>query len=129
MTWSSDLFEPLERVFSKLDRPILIEDGIGMVLDNNKNNQHVFPILKADQGSYSFNPAGPVRTKTALYSGNQLTLVAGYQTTYNQRISLSGSLKMCGNDAMLANADPSKGGAIESSPNYVFCSELVEWNL
>jgi len=70
VTWSSDLFEPLERVFTKPERPILFEDGIGSLLDNNKNNQHVFPILRADKGSYSFNPNGPVRTKTALYSGN-----------------------------------------------------------
>ena len=62
-------------------------------------------------------------------SGQQLSLVAGYQTLYNQRIVISGSLKMCGNDAILANRDPSKGNTLESSPNYILCSELVEWNL
>lgn len=36
---------------------------------------------------------------------------------------------MCGNDAILANRDPSKGNTIESSPNYILCTELVEWNL
>ena len=36
---------------------------------------------------------------------------------------------MCGNDAMIANADPTKGSILESSPNFVFCTELVEWNL
>lgn len=36
---------------------------------------------------------------------------------------------MCSNAAMLANADPSKGSTLHSSPNYKFCTELVEWNL
>lgn len=70
VTWSSELFEPLERVFTKLDRPVLFEDGVGAILDNNQNNHHVFPILKADEASFSYNRAGPVRGKTALYSGN-----------------------------------------------------------
>jgi len=55
--------------------------------------------------------------------------VAGYQTRYNQRIVLSGSTKMCGNDAILANRDPKKGSTILSSPNFILCSEMVEWNL
>lgn len=38
VTWSSDLFKPLERVFSKLERPILFEDGVGSVIDTNENN-------------------------------------------------------------------------------------------
>lgn len=36
---------------------------------------------------------------------------------------------MCGNEAMLANRDPNKDFSIESSPNYVLCTEMVEWNL
>lgn len=72
------MFEPLERVFSKLERPVLFENGVGAVLDNNKNNQHVFPILRADEGSYSFNPAAAERHETGLVSGEHLTLVAGY---------------------------------------------------
>jgi len=36
---------------------------------------------------------------------------------------------MCSNEAMLANRDPAKGATIESSPNYVLCTEMVEWNL
>jgi hypothetical protein len=49
------MFEPLHRVFTPLDRPVLFEDGIGALLDTPKNNRHVFPILRADEGSYSFN--------------------------------------------------------------------------
>jgi len=32
------MFRPLEKVFTKLDRPVLFEDGVAMVLDSNKNN-------------------------------------------------------------------------------------------
>ena len=98
-------------------------------MDGEKNNQHVFPILRADQGAFSYNPSAPERKETGIISGNQLTLVAGYQTRYNQRIVLSGSTKMCGNDAILANRDPKKGSTILSSPNFILCSEMVEWNL
>jgi len=45
------MFEPLvgdKKVFSKLERPVLFEDGVGMILDSEINNQHVFPILRAD---------------------------------------------------------------------------------
>jgi hypothetical protein len=91
------LFEPLHRVFSKLERPVLFEDGVGAVLDSNKNNQHVFPILRGDVGSYSHNSKAAERHETGLVSGEHLTLVAGYQTRYNQRIVLSGSLQMCSN--------------------------------
>lgn len=35
-------------------------------------------------------------------------------------------MQMCSNEAMLAN---SADGTLQSSPNYIFCTELVEWNL
>lgn len=38
-------------------------------------------------------------------------------------------MKMCGNAAMMATRDPAEGNTIKSSPNYVLCSEMVEWNL
>lgn len=85
--------------------------------------------MRADQGAYSYNPSAPERKETGIVSGNQLTLVAGYQTRYNQRIVISGSTKMCSNDAILANRDPKKGETIESSPNFILCTEMVEWNL
>jgi oligosaccharyltransferase complex subunit beta len=132
VAWSSNLFKPLwedKPIFSELKRPVLFEDGVGAVLDNKDKNPHVFPILKADPGSYSYNPNAPKRAETGLFSGEQLTLVAGYQTQYNQRIVISGSTKMCSNEAMLANRDPEQGLSLESSPNYVLCTEMVEWNL
>lgn len=83
--WSTELFEPLDQskgsgsgVFTKPERPVLFEDGVGAVLDTPKNNQHVFPILRAAPGSYSYNPSAPERSQIGLVSGKQLTLVAGY---------------------------------------------------
>ena len=56
-------------------------------------------------------------------------MVAGYQTLYNLRVSFSGSLEMCSNEAIMATRNEAKGNSIQSSSNYVLCSELVEWTL
>ena len=50
VAWSSNLFEPLERVFTKPETPILFEDGVGSVIDSNQKNMHVFPILRGRPG-------------------------------------------------------------------------------
>lgn len=71
-SWSKNLFEPLvgnKNVFTKLDRPVLFEDGVGALLDSENNNQHVFPILRADKGAYSYNPGAPERKETGILSG------------------------------------------------------------
>lgn len=36
---------------------------------------------------------------------------------------------MCSNEAMLANRDPAKDMSLQSSSNYILCTEMVEWNL
>ena len=78
VAWSKSMFEPLTRVFSKPSKPILVEDGIGAVLDTKENNQHVFPILKGDVGVYSRNANQEGTTEYGMVSGSQLTIVAGY---------------------------------------------------
>jgi hypothetical protein len=73
VSWSKNMFEPLigdKNVFSKLERPVLFEDGVGSILDSETNNQHVFPILRADQGAYSYNPTAPERKETGIVSGS-----------------------------------------------------------
>jgi hypothetical protein len=110
--WSKNLFEPLERVFTKPERPILFEDGLGAVLDTNENNKHVFPILRGDHGVHSRHATHTGGKQNALVSGSQMTLVAGYQSTYNLRVVLAGSLKMCSNAAMMATRDPEQGNTI-----------------
>lgn len=81
VAWSKNMFKPLyedKQIFTTLKRPVLFPEGVGSVLDTPENNPHVFPILKADSSSYSFNPEAPNRAETGLVSGEQLTLVAGY---------------------------------------------------
>jgi hypothetical protein len=78
VAWSKNLFAPLNRLFTPLSRPVLFEDGVGMVLDSFTNNQHVFPILSGDAGTYSMNQAVQGSSSVSLTSGNQVTLVAGY---------------------------------------------------
>ena len=55
VAWSQDMFEPLERVFTKPEKPILFEDGVGSVIESKNKNMHVFPILRASPGCFSFN--------------------------------------------------------------------------
>lgn len=38
VAWTQTLFDPLSRVFSVPKRPILVEDGMGAVLDSIDNN-------------------------------------------------------------------------------------------
>lgn len=99
------------------------------MLDKKENNRHVFPILRGDLGVHSKNPQQEGEHGVGLVSGSQLTIVAGYQTQYNLRIVISGSLKMCSNAAFMATRDPDQGNTIKSSSNYVLCTEMVEWNL
>lgn len=61
VAWSQDMFEPLERVFTKPEKPILFEDGVGSVIESKNKNMHVFPILKACPGCFSFNKAADDR--------------------------------------------------------------------
>ena len=84
--------------------------------------------MKGDVGVHSRNPSQNSSTEYGLVSGSQLTLVSGYQTQYNLRIVVSGSLKMCSNAAFMATRDADSGD-IRSSSNYVLCTEMVEWNL
>ena len=49
-------------------------------------------------------------------SGEQLTLVAGYQTRYNSRAAIAGSMSMCSDATMLQN-----------EANMHFCKQLVSW--
>ena len=49
-------------------------------------------------------------------SGEQLILVAGYQTRYNNRATVAGSLDMCSDKVMA-----------ESEENRQFCRQLINW--
>jgi len=96
---SKNFFEPFlttsKGIFSQSEKPIAFNNGLGQVLDSS--NQYVFPILRAEQTTFSYNEENG---NTAKASGDGITLVSGYQTRNNQRVSISGSIGMCSNDNM-----------------------------
>lgn len=81
MIHSKNFFEPFKTtskgLFSQSDKPIAYS-GIGAVLDTQ--NQFVFPILRAEPSTFSFNGD---KSDVSKVSGEALTLVAGYQTRNN----------------------------------------------
>ncbi len=84
----------------------------------------MFPILRAEPTTFSFNQEKN-SGEFSKNSGEALTLVSGYQTRNNQRVSISGSLSMCSNDNFHLTIG-SEGG-LESSANFKFCQELYQW--
>lgn len=97
--YSRNFFEPFTTTSKDLfthSHPIAFS-GVGQVLDSS--NEFVFPILRAEQSTFSFNPeknGGDI----SKVSGEALTLVSGYQTRNNQRVAISGSLSMCSDDSV-----------------------------
>ena len=85
-------------VFDKFDNSSgVIFSGCGSYLD--QSNQFVFPILRAESTTVSVseeNEGEP--SKISNTSGEQLTLVAGYQTRYNNRAAIAGSIEMCSDE-------------------------------
>lgn len=82
----------------------------------------MFPILRAESTTMSVtnleSKDDVVIDKISLVSGEQLTLVAGYQSRYNNRATLSGSINMCSDDFI----------QLSNSANKKFCEELINWN-
>lgn len=102
-----------ESLFSKTKG--IVYEGIGLKL--NTKNQNVFPILKSSETDFSVNAGGIVNEAPVL--------VAGYQGLNNNRVTITGSTMMCSNVQIARTVtEPSH----TSSPNYVFCEELIEWN-
>ena len=98
---SQNIFQPLYEnanpIFNKLNDQsggVLVK-GIGSVLD--KSNRMVFPILRAESTTFSITDLEPTEETQPVsnVSGEQLTLVAGYQSRSNNRATFSGSMAMC----------------------------------
>ena len=83
--------------------------GIAHVVD--PKNQFVFPILRAEPSSYSYNHEKKSFSKV---SGEHLSLVSGYQTRKNNRVILTGSMEMC-SDKYFAMTEQSSGDVSTSS--------------
>ncbi len=99
MLYSRNLFEPFtsssKGIFSQPQSPIAFTGGVAQLID--PSNQYVFPILRAEQSTFSHNADKNTVAKT---SGSSIALVSGYQTRGNQRVAISGSLSLCSNDNM-----------------------------
>ena len=48
-TWSAQLSKPLERVFSKLDSPVLFSYGLGMVVQKSNENKRPCKLLLGER--------------------------------------------------------------------------------
>jgi Oligosaccharyltransferase 48 kDa subunit beta len=79
--YSKNFFEPFtstsKGIFSESEKPIAFS-GVGQIIDSN--NQYVFPILRAEHTTFSFNED---KNDVARVSGDAITLVSGYQTRNN----------------------------------------------
>jgi len=93
-------------------------NGIGSTLDTE--NPYVFPILRASDSSYSKNakpdPDATENEESAEFSGQEITLVSGYQSYHNNRAVVSGSTQMCSDEVLASSPD-----------NIKFCFELTDW--
>jgi oligosaccharyltransferase complex subunit beta len=108
-------------VITKKPKGHILFEGIGMDLD--PQNKYVFPILKANENSYSIN----VKSGEVYSNGERIKLVSGYQTRNNQRIVISGSLNIC-SDKFYYLSNQNEKNKIENSPNYQFCQDILNWN-
>ena len=108
-------------VITKKPKGHILFEGIGMDLD--PQNKYVFPILKANENSYSIN----VKSGEVYSNGERIKLVSGYQTRNNQRIVISGSLNLC-SDQFYYLSNQNEKNKIENSPNYQFCQDILNWN-
>lgn len=108
----------IKNVFSNTGNYVIYE-GIGMELDSH--NHYLFPILKADENSYSVN------SQTGLYYnfGDKIKLVAAYQGRNNKRVTITGSTQMCSNQFYFLSSQTNNP---YSSANYQFCNEVLLWN-
>ena len=122
---SKNLFPPLS---DDLNRPIfdkltgddgLIFSGIGAVLD--PDNKFVFPIVRAESTTVSrtdLQTDENIESQISAVSGEQLALVAGYQSRYNNRAAVAGSMQVCSDQIMRL-----------SESNERFCKQLLDWTM
>lgn len=110
---------PLTNIFT-VPKDFILYEGIG--LETDIHNDFLFPILTADENSYSVGTVG----ENLFYNlGSRIKLVAGYQGRNNKRVVVSGSHSLCSNKLF----GLSKVNDSPLSSNELFCFELIKWNL
>lgn len=107
-------------VITKLPKTFILYEGIGMELDSH--NQYVFPILKADENSYSINN----KSGRVYSNGERIKLVSAYQGRNNRRVVISGSTSLCSNKLYFLSSND--GVSPLNSSNAMFCQDILNWN-
>jgi oligosaccharyltransferase complex subunit beta len=105
---------------TKLPKNFILYEGVGMEIDIH--NQYVFPILRADENSYSINP----KTGKVYGNGEKIKLVTGYQARNNRRVVISGSTSLCSNEFYFLSTTENTSAL--NSPNASFCQDIINWN-
>jgi len=114
---SRNVFKPL----SSHNQPVFTADskvafqGVGMTLD--PQNSYVFPILHGEQSTMSRHI--DTKDENSPNTGEQLSLVAGYQSLNNHRAVFTGSMAMCSDEYFAWFAG--------HTDNRRFCEEMLDW--
>lgn len=108
LCYSKHLFEPIRKTIVDVTSNVVFK-GTGMKIDTT--NEFVFPIL---QGESTTKVDNPNAAKAFKVKGSDVTLIAGYQSRYNQRVVMSGSVELCSNEFIKATSN----GDSTSSSNY-----------
>jgi len=93
-------------------------------------NAHVFPILQGDEHTFATNPEYNKKDDSSAsfkVVGSDITLVAGYQSRYNQRVVISGSIDIC-TDNFISIASRAEDGDYTESSNWILCKNMLDWN-
>ncbi len=106
-------------VVTKQPKGFILFEGIGQEID--PHNSYLFPVLRADENSYSINS----QTGEFYNNGDKIKLVNAYQGRNNRRVVIIGSIEMCSNKFYYLS---STNGDALNSPNAVFCQDMLNWN-
>ena len=104
----------------KSPKGFILFEGIGQEIDSS--NHYLFPIMKADENSFSINS----KSGQFYNNGEKIKLVNGYQGRNNRRVVISGSINMCSNKLYYLSSTDNNGPL--NSPNAVFCHDILNWN-
>lgn len=116
VVWTKSVNKDIENNIAKLETPIAYR-GTAFKLDSD--NDYVFPILSGDKSVKVESSKDDAKVKKIKnMKGKHMTLVAGYQSRYNQRVVMTGSVDMCTDDFI----------SDKKSSNFDFCLNILKWN-
>ncbi len=104
---------------NKSPKGFILYEGIGLEVD--PYNNYVFPVLRADDNTYSIN----TKSGQSYNNGEKIKLVTAYQARNNRRVVVTGSTGLC-SDKFFFLSSPN-GLNPTQSPNANFCKDIVSW--